>query len=129
MIYALSKLGVIFLGTPCRYNKKLSYFAYGLALTNIVLYIRFVRIWYSVRISIDYRSYIVRIYRVNENVNSTVCATFLNIAKYFKTMRCGCNAVALFFSIYFKPVLFLVHVKKLSVFRVVIKYKLLLPVR
>ena len=43
--------------------KKLSFFAYGLALTNIVLYIRIVRIRYNARISIDYRSYIVRISR------------------------------------------------------------------
>ena len=27
----------------------------------------------------------------------------LNIAKYFKTLRCGCGAVAFIFSIYFKP--------------------------
>ena len=42
---------------------------------HIVLYIRIVRIWYNVRIAIDYHSYIVRIsfeYRVNENVNGTV---------------------------------------------------------
>ena len=34
-----------------------------LAKTHIVLYIRIVRIWYNVRISIDNRSYIVRISR------------------------------------------------------------------
>jgi len=28
---------------------------------------------------------------------------FLNIAKYFKTLRCGCGAVAFTFSIYLKP--------------------------
>ena len=37
---------------------------------------------------------------------SKLCATFLNNAKYFKTMRCGCVAVAFIFSIYFKPVLY-----------------------
>ena len=42
---------------------KNSYFAYGLAPIHTVLYIRIVRIWYNGRISIDYRSYIVRISR------------------------------------------------------------------
>ena len=32
---------------------------------------------------------------------------FLNIAKYFKTLCCGCGAVKVFFSIYLKPVLYL----------------------
>ena len=36
---------------------------------------------------------------------SKLCATFLNIAKYFKTLRFGCGAVA-FLSIYLKPVLY-----------------------
>jgi len=49
----------------CKNNKKLSHLAYGLAPIHIVLYIRIVRtfsfIWYNVSISIDYRSYIVRI--------------------------------------------------------------------
>ena len=40
-------------------KKKLSYIAYGLAPIHIVLYIRIMCIWYNVRISIDYRSYIV----------------------------------------------------------------------
>ena len=31
---------------------------------------------------------------------------FLNTAKYFKTLRCGCGAVAFIFSIYLKPVLY-----------------------
>ena len=31
---------------------------------------------------------------------------FLNIAKYFKTLRFGCGAVAFIFSIYLKPVLY-----------------------
>ena len=31
---------------------------------------------------------------------------FLNIAKYFKTLRCGCVAVAVIFSIYLQPVLY-----------------------
>ena len=35
-----------------------------------------------------------------------LCATFLNIAKLFKTLRCGCGAVAFIFSIYLKPVLY-----------------------
>ena len=34
-----------------------------------------------------------------------ICATLLNIAKYFKTLRFGCGAVAFIFSIYLKPVL------------------------
>ena len=38
--------------------------------------------------------------------NYTVCATFLNIAKYFKTLRCGCGTVAFIFSIYLKPGLY-----------------------
>ena len=33
-------------------------------------------------------------------------ATLLNIAKYFKTLRCGCGAVAFIFSIYLKPALY-----------------------
>ena len=37
---------------------------------------------------------------------SKLCATFLNIAKYFKTLRCGCGAVSFIFSIYLKPVLY-----------------------
>ena len=37
---------------------------------------------------------------------SQLCAMFLNIAKYFKTLRCGCGAVAFIFSIYLKPVLY-----------------------
>ena len=35
-----------------------------------------------------------------------ICATVLNIAKYFRTLRCGCGAVAFIFSIYLKPVLY-----------------------
>ena len=38
---------------------------------------------------------------------SKLCAMFLNIAKYFKTLRCGCGAVAFIFSIYLKPVLYI----------------------
>ena len=38
---------------------------------------------------------------------SKLCAMFLNIAKYFKTLRCGCGVVAFIFSIYLKPVLYL----------------------
>ena len=38
--------------------------------------------------------------------SSKLCATFLNIAKYFKTLRCGCGAVAFIFSIYLKLVLY-----------------------
>ena len=30
---------------------------------------------------------------------SKLCATFLDIAKYFKTLRSGCDAVAFIFSI------------------------------
>ena len=37
---------------------------------------------------------------------SKLCTTFLNIAKYFKTLRCGFCAVAFIFSIYLKPVLY-----------------------
>ena len=37
---------------------------------------------------------------------SKLCATFLHIAKYFKTLHCGCGAVVFFFSIYLKPVLY-----------------------
>ena len=36
-----------------------------------------------------------------------LCATFLNTAKYFKTLRCGCGAVAFIFSIYLEPGLYL----------------------
>jgi len=28
---------------------------------------------------------------------SKLCATFLNIAKFFKTVRCGCGALAFYF--------------------------------
>ena len=35
-----------------------------------------------------------------------LCATFLNIAQYLKTVRWGCAAVAVIFSIYLKPVLY-----------------------
>ena len=38
---------------------------------------------------------------------SKLYATLLNIAKYFKTLRWGCVAVAFSFSIYLKPVLYL----------------------
>ena len=41
---------------------------------------------------------------------SKLFATFLNIAKYFKMLRCGCGAVAFIFSIYLKPVLYLYRV-------------------
>ena len=37
---------------------------------------------------------------------SELCATFLNIAKYCKTVRCGCGAVAFILSIYLKPGLY-----------------------
>ena len=47
----------------CKYNKKTSYFAYGLDPIHIIMYSRIVRIWFNVRIFIDYRSYIVRISR------------------------------------------------------------------
>ena len=35
-----------------------------------------------------------------------IYGTFLNIAKYFKTLRCGCDVVVFIFSIYLKPVLY-----------------------
>jgi len=41
---------------------------------------------------------------------SKLCATLLNITKYFKTLRCGCGADAFIFSIYLKPVLYSVHI-------------------
>ena len=43
---------------------------------------------------------------------SVLCATLLNIAKYFKTLRCGCGAVAFIFSIYLKPILYHVTMKR-----------------
>ena len=36
----------------------------------------------------------------------TMCNVLKSIAKYFKTLRCGCDADALIFSIYLKPVLY-----------------------
>ena len=39
------------------------------------------------------------------HTGSNLSAAFLNVAKYFKTLRFGCMAVAFTFSIYFKPVL------------------------
>ena len=39
---------------------------------------------------------------------SKLCATFLNITKYFKTLGCGCGAVAFILSIYLKPGLYLI---------------------
>ena len=38
---------------------------------------------------------------------SKLCAVFLNIAHYLKTVRCGCGAFAFIFSIYLKPVIYL----------------------
>ena len=39
---------------------------------------------------------------------SKLCATFLNIATYLKTVQCGCVAVAVAFiySVYLNPVLY-----------------------
>ena len=42
---------------------------------------------------------------------SKLCAMFLNIAKYFKTVRCCCGAVAFIFSIYLKPVLYFIQLQ------------------
>ena len=61
----------------CKPNKQISYYAYGPALTNIVLYIRTVRIWYTVRIYIDYRSYIVRISRKQIRYRYCNCPSIL----------------------------------------------------
>ena len=44
--------------------------------------------------------------KLGASPGSILCATLLNIAKYFKTLRCGCGAVAFIFSIYLKPVLY-----------------------
>ena len=38
--------------------------------------------------------------------SSKLCAMFLNIAIYLKTLRCGCGAVAFICSIYLKSVLY-----------------------
>ena len=44
-------------------TNKIAYYAYGLAPIHIVLYIRIIRMWCNVRISIVYRAHIVRISR------------------------------------------------------------------
>ena len=46
------------------------------------------------------------IMRLGVSPGSKLCATFLNIAKYFRTLRYGCGALAFIFSIYLKPGLY-----------------------
>ena len=48
--------------------------------------------------------YLRTLYILDVSPGSKQCATLLNIAKYFKTLRCGCGAVAFIFSIHLKPV-------------------------
>ena len=48
---------------------------------------------------------LVRRRLLGDSPGTKLCATFLNIAKYSKTVRCGCGAVVVIFSIYLKAVL------------------------